>query len=267
MELTSLEEFAFSLPLYSERLLDAKSPLRVLLAGGGSTRIDGHCPFCEKQSTFSLRASWHFDNINPASKNTLKKTTGFQRIDIMCARFLHHILVYYFILTDTKVVKVGQHPSLADIANDEARSYRSVLSKEDAAELHKAIGLAAHGVGIGSFVYLRRIFERLVAKRFYQFKGENGWNEEDFNKLRMNEKVSFLQDYLPPFLSEHASLYSVLSLGIHELSEEICLEAFDSIKLSMKIILEEDKRKQEELALRKKASEAIAKLAAARDEK
>jgi hypothetical protein len=37
-------------------------------------------------------------------------------------------------------MKIGQYPSLADVANDGSKVYRSVLKDE----LHKAIGLAAH---------------------------------------------------------------------------------------------------------------------------
>ena len=39
-------------------------------------------------------------------------------------------------------------------------------------EFTKAIGLAANGVGIGSFVYLRRIFENLVFQAFDEAKKE-----------------------------------------------------------------------------------------------
>jgi hypothetical protein len=87
------------------------------------------------------------------------------------------------------VQKIGQFPSLADIANDESKTYRSVLTQEDSSEFHKAIGLAAHGVGIGSFVYLRRIFERLVISRFEEFKTVEGWIDEDFYQKRMAERV------------------------------------------------------------------------------
>ncbi len=53
------------------------------------------------------------------------------------------------------IEKVGQYPSLATIANDEVSQYRKDMNPIDAQEFHKAIGLAAHGVGVGSFVYLR----------------------------------------------------------------------------------------------------------------
>ena len=143
------------------------------------------------------------------------------------------------------VKKVGQYPSLADIANDEVRQYRSVMEKEDAREFHMAIGLAAHGIGIGSFVYLRRIFERLVAGRYEAFKDEEGWQDEDFNGLRMHEKVKFLRDHLPSFMVENANIFGILSHGIHELDEQACLKAFGMLKRSITHILDEDKREKE----------------------
>ena len=76
---------------------------------------------------------------------------------IKCARNDDHRIAYYFFIIKSIVLKIGQHPSLADISNDEASAYRAILGKPDAAEFHKAIGLAAHGVGVGSFVYLRRV--------------------------------------------------------------------------------------------------------------
>jgi len=62
---------------------------------------------------------------------------------------------------------------MADIAIDEMRQkYRLVLRGDNWAELYKAVGLAAHGEGIGSFVYLRRVFERLIRSRFDEFKAD-----------------------------------------------------------------------------------------------
>lgn len=156
------------------------------------------------------------------------------------------------------IQKVGQFPSLADIANDEANKFRSVLNKEDSSELHKAIGLAAHGVGIGSFVYMRRIFERLVYSRFHEAKDANQWNEEEFLRLRMNEKVHFLSGHLPSFLVENSRIYSILSVGIHELSEAQCLSYFEMLKQSIIIILEEDKARKEEKQRREAFARTIA---------
>jgi hypothetical protein len=160
------------------------------------------------------------------------------------------------------VIKVGQYPSLADIAIDENRQkYRSVLRGDNWSELYKAVGLAAHGEGIGSFVYLRRVFERLILSRFDEFKQEEGWDDEDFAQLRMDQKVALLKNHLPSYLVESKKIYSVFSLGIHELDNETCLHFFDIGKRSIIIILEDDLKKQQELADRKKLAEAVAKFA------
>ncbi|NOD86339.1 MULTISPECIES: short-chain dehydrogenase [unclassified Ruegeria] len=225
------------------------------LSPARQTRVDGHCPFCKQSATFEIAAATTIPSGDPWS-NVFDRRS-FDRVDLVCTRAGHRLL-YFFYINGLTITKVGQYPSLADIANDEAATYRDVLDRDDAAELHKAIGLAAHGVGIGSFVYLRRIFERLITKRFLQFKEQEGWNDEDFFKLRMDEKVHFLAGHLPSFLVENKRLYSILSKGIHELSEDVCLRAFEPIKLSMKIILDEDKKVQEQLKLRELASIAIA---------
>lgn len=50
------------------------------------------------------------------------------------------------------------NPSVADMTFPELDAYKHVISKE----LGTTIGLFASGVGAGSYVYLRRILERLV---------------------------------------------------------------------------------------------------------
>jgi hypothetical protein len=157
------------------------------------------------------------------------------------------------------VEKVGQQPSFADIAIDESKSYSKLLDPEDTAEFHKAIGLAAHGVGIGSYVYLRRIFERLIAKRFFEYKDFEGWDETAFKTIRMKEKIELLQNHLPEFLVKNAKIYSILSLGIHELKEADCLAFFPVLRQSTIWILEQDKKKQEELAQQRKLELEIAR--------
>jgi hypothetical protein len=165
---------------------------------------------------------------------------------VTCTRYDYHNLRFHFYLNKGTLQKTGQFPSSATIAFDESKKYNKLLSSGDAEEFHRAIGLAAHNVGIGSFVYLRRIFERLIIKRYTDFKETEGWNDEDFYKLRMAEKVEFLKDHLPPFLVKNAKIYSILSVEIHELEEGQCLSYFGVLKQSLVLILREDKKKKEE---------------------
>lgn len=157
------------------------------------------------------------------------------------------------------VQKIGQWPSLADVAIDEARErYKSVLKGDNWAELYKAIGLAAHGEGIGSFVYLRRVFERLIQSRFDEFKGSEGWKEEDF-RTRMEDKIAILKDHLPASLVDNRQLYAIFSKGIHELDNKVCLEFFDVGKRSIIMILEDDLKTKAALDARKELASSVAK--------
>ncbi len=96
-----------------------------------------------------------------------------------------------------------------------------MISKEDFRELSKAVGLAAHGVGIGSFAYLRRIFERMIDDAEREASQQEGWDHDSYSRSRMNEKIGMLKGYVPDFLFEHRSVYGVMSIGIHELSEDV----------------------------------------------
>lgn len=254
----TLEEFLFSVPLYITVALPDDLALKAILYEASSAKVDGYCTICKRETTFRSTSRISVNLHNAEERAKLKEYSHPDTIKIVCARCSQEY-VYYYLFNKLNVTKIGQHPSLADIANDESSSYRSVLEKTDAAELHKAIGLAAHGVGIGSFVYLRRVFERLVYSRFNQFKATEGWLDDEFRKLRMTEKIDLLKDHLPEFLVTNSKIYSILSLGLHELSDENCLAFFNPLKLSIKIILEEDKKKKEEIALKKLAADAIAK--------
>jgi hypothetical protein len=168
-------EFLFGAGLYAP-YQNTVSQARELF--GGNWRIDGHCPHCHQRSTFSRESSWHGSEDGSLQAKTIWKT-----LVIECARDADHRITFEILRAkEGTVLKYGQYPALADIAKDESTAFRKVLSKQNAAEFHRAIGLASHGIGIGSYVYLRRIFERLIRVRFEQFKGEEGWTDEDFSR-------------------------------------------------------------------------------------
>ncbi len=120
------------------------------------------------------------------------------------------------------------------------------------------MGLAAHGVGIGSFVYLRRIFEDLVQAAHLEAVQDPGWNDEVYIRGRMDEKIGLLQHHLPSFLVQNRSLYSILSKGIHELSEQECLQYFSSVHMGIELILDEKIEQEERRKKIERASHAIA---------
>jgi hypothetical protein len=168
---SNIFEFLFRAPLYERYSFDHENrQLQGLLSR--EFTVDGHCPFCNRQSTF-VRVEGGISK-EAWAKLAARQIEYVRDYVIACVRDDNHRISFNIRAIDRVIQKVGQFPSFADIANDESKKYRNLLSKEDAAELHKAIGLAAHGVGIGAYVYIRRIFERLIHSRFAEWKDRDG---------------------------------------------------------------------------------------------
>ncbi len=99
-------------------------------------------------------------------------------------------------------------------------------------------------------MYLRRIFEDLIEESHIKNRTVEGWDEENYKKSRMDAKIQLLAADLPEFLVENRKLYGILSKGIHELSENECLDFFPTVRLGVELILDEKlerKRKQDKI--------------------
>lgn len=263
--LDSFEQFFFEVPLYADYRFDPDGDFHIAFCGyrrnastfeeRGAAKFDGHCPGCNRAATYEVGGA-RFDREDSVWVGTFfdNWSRGFDYA--RCTR-CGEVVAVWFDLFMGHIRKIGQRPSLADIALDEVSPYRSHMDKGLAAEFHKAVGLAAHGVGVGSFVYLRRVFERLIDTRFEDHRETPGWDADAFRTMRMEEKVLHLKDHLPEFLVENRKMYSILSRGIHELEEKQCLQWFEVMKMSILFILEDDKRKAEERAMRDQLTNAI----------
>lgn len=75
----------------------------------------------------------------------------------------------------------------------------------------------------------------------------------------MDEKIKIIEDYLPEFLVENRSLYAILSTGIHDLTEDECLQYFEAVKIGIEQILDEKIIQKEKADKAVKAHEAIQK--------
>jgi hypothetical protein len=222
---------------------------RATIKSPGGLTLDSYCPNCKNQSVFQNHAeALNYSKIN---QNGLHTTV------FICSRNKSHFLVFHFYFDGECVQKIGQLPSLADLQKAEIGEYRKILG-DKYQEFSKAVGLAAHGVGIGSFVYLRRIFESLVEEAHQKGTTEKDWKEEDYTDRRMDEKIVLLKNYLPNFLVENRRMYSILSKGIHELGEDECIKFFPVIKAGIEIILDEKLRLKEADEKAQKAKNAIA---------
>lgn len=203
------------------------------------------------------------------------------RYDFVCSlNKSHHVTAYYTIHKATDVCKkeddseeyeklkyclvlekVGQEPSMADLQMFDIEKYKNILSKESFRNFSMALGLYASGVGCGSLLYLRRIFETLIKNAQDKCSSMPEWNEEEYNKRRFNEKIEYLEalgaKIIPDELSDvKAKIYGWLSKGVHELTEQESMELFPYLKYAIELILDEQMAQKEKEAklneLRKK---------------
>lgn len=249
--LNSPKEFHLQMPLYyAIDISDEKIAYEVYKLLNYSGTLDAYCIWCKKESVFDAEeyASGGF---------TRWQTWGhFQRTVYKCTRDDNHRYYSYFLKEEKSFQKIGQFPSVADFQIPQAERYRSILGEEKYKELTRGIGLAAHGVGIGSFVYLRRIFEQLIEEA-HKEASKKRFPEKKYSKSRMDEKIRLLENYLPQFLVENRSLYAILSKGIHELNEGECLEYFDAVRIGIEQILDEKIVQQEKEKKAKEAKKAV----------
>jgi hypothetical protein len=254
----SQTEFFFNTPIYSQIIIDDSNVdlLQKIIIPDYSRDFEGYNPDSKIDSTFII-----YERPNNGPEHFLKYG-GIDRISIKCKRDEQRF--YFFLFWDPEkkiLMKVGQLPSVADFHISQIKQYNKLLSKEKQKEFTRAIGLAANGVGIGSFVYLRRIFEYLIEEAYKAALSETAVTVSEFQTARMDEKIGLLSKYLPPFLVENRSMYSILSLGIHALEEKDCLAYFDTLRVGIEIILDE---KLEELNKKEKIENAKKKISEAK---
>ena len=278
------EVFLSECPLYTLEPFDGEETWKAVDLIYFDGTYDGFCTKCGREATFKVTAP---ERPNGFTRNlgeeAIYKKHGNQppipnilvdtyRVRATCTREATHRQDFFFLVDyrlgqteDGKaklerfIQKVGQHPSFGDLHLEAVKKYRGSLPAQQLKELSQAIGLASHDVGVGSYVYLRRVFEWLVEEAHQEASKAAGWDEQAYMKLRMAERVSALRSSLPDFLVEHPEMYSLLSKGVHELTERECLEHFSTLRIAIELIL--DERHEKKLRERKiaQAKAALAK--------
>jgi len=205
-------------------------------------RHEAYCVDCRKERTFQL-LDQPFLRDSAHRIVEVEFPSGTELREFRCAHNGDHFIVFAIRRCDGGEMKVGQWPSIADIALGKLGGFDSVMEKQDRADLGKAIGLFAHGAGAGAFVYLRRILERLVAEA----EREAGRTPEHNKKVV--DRIKELSGVLPQFLVDRPQLYGVLSKGVHELSEGRCLAAFPPVRSAIELIVRQKLAKKEQAAL------------------
>ncbi|MFW5891450.1 MAG: hypothetical protein ACOCUI_04445 [bacterium] len=277
MKNNDLEDFLLNRGLYSNWTID-ESLLNKLM--NNLIQFDSYCPNCDKERVFTsinnkVSGGGEFksgaNKLSPPNNKTkqkiktdLDKTNGIFAREFICPKKHNIIFIFKTKLNEDEkfiISKIGQSPSLRDLNELNIKNYSKILPNEKYIELSTAIGLYSHGVGIGSLIYLRRVFEYLIEEAYDKAKSEDSnFNESDFKNKRVKDKISLLKNYLPEYMVENKHIYSIMSEGIHNLKEEKCKKIFNPIKTGLLLILEERLRKKEKEKLINMNSEELNKL-------
>jgi len=271
MTIPEKEKILLEIPLYEEIKFvneDLDSIFDLLLFDG---TVDSYCPTCDEISIFKgVQDQTNYRRMLAGPIGSVKRMRGefviskflgkIHQVNFICTRNKDHLMQFSFLVQDGSIIKVGQYPSIAETSQPKLKKYRNVLSNEKYKELNRGVGLITHGVGIGAYVYLRRIFEHLIEEAHLKRQALEDWDENSYQNSRMDKKIELLKTELPKFLVLNKELYSILSLGIHELSEDNCLEYFPTVRLAVELILDEkfeEKIREDKIKL---ASKSISKL-------
>ena len=261
---------------------------------GGECKISVYCPECREERVFSTESfrvhsdngyisgkvfvndfqvrlgRAHFVGGNDGVKNAkdwmLKNWRELEfpltlMITLCCAMDSTHRLYYVIHAYEKCLIKIGQYPSIATLSFSELDEYRHVMDDSVRKEFGTALGLFANGVGIGAYTYLRRIFESIIIKASETAIDEGNIEKRAFNEARVTEKINMVKDELPETIVDNPVLYGIISKGIHELSEEECIEYFPVMKDSILLILNQWEKKRKEVETKKRLNASISKIA------
>lgn len=255
-------------PLYKKIKLDNSSKTCDIFPYN-DYRLELFCPICKKRRIFCFQNSefvkvfWGSNNIMYCNsvKEFLSKADYFSvRAQADCK---HNLLVIFKKIDNSTIMKVGQYPSIYDL-NEEInnRTFLKMLGEEYEGYYKNACSLYSFNTCIGAIIYLRRIFEKILLDTYNENKESINLSLEDFKKLRMENKLKKLRNNLPSILFEQGFniIYTKISDGIHNLSEDECQQMFPILKNAIEEILIDKLEMKEKQKRRQDISKQISNL-------
>ncbi len=235
-----MKDFLENCPPYKPYNYESSLHIGHLTALSFYPKLEITCLTCGKEKTFFPSVIKSFESPDVIS------------IKYSCSQ-CSTTYTYCFIRSSKSYIKIGQFPSFADLSHKKSEKYKKVLPKYYI-EYKKSLSAYSQGMGVASFVYLRRILEDLVEKKYEKLS-----NKED--KARFIDKLKAVQKHeeiIPPEIEEiKSSLYSVLSKRVHEYSEEECLAVYDSVNFIIELILDKELEAKARTEKIKSATQAI----------
>lgn len=217
-----------------------------IVLGMFQSSIDAFCIFCNKTYPFTIKQNSSskrysefssinainigedifinmdnpkYDNLPPVvDKDNLHEfLIDYVTFDFACKKSEKHIYRMYTILLirygEITIRKIGQYPSKIDIWGFDFDQYRNQLNKINAySDFKKAELCMSDGLYAGAYAYLRRVFEKMLKEYCKGLTLENNRVE-----TKIEACIDKFDERVRPLLK---NLYSILSIGIHELDDK-----------------------------------------------
>jgi hypothetical protein len=233
-EYSLFRKFTFTVPKYLNEIL--KPPINM------------ECEDCKNTQTFNMiNQYWEsnrFYDKNALEKGFVKAQSNGEKVILLyecqsCKKFTRQFNV--FISPDLDYVyKFGQYPEW-EIKMD--KNLVSMLGKHSKT-FRKGLVCESQGYGIGAFAYYRRITEEIIDELLesitdlIETEHKTKYREalEKTKQTRVTqEKIDLVKDLLPSILKPEGMnplgvLHSKLSEGLHEETDQSCLENATYIK-------------------------------------
>jgi hypothetical protein len=209
--------------------------------------FSAYCGQCKAQRSFgSGGRSWGGESVNDVSIKG--KTLAAICVCIHCHQFWRGY-VLRFHEDGTRVMKAGQYPPW-DLSID--RRLAKILG-ENEATFKKGYVCEAQGFGMGAYAYYRRIVETIIDELLASIGSliegaDNEMYKQALERVKTtrqtDEKIRLVKDLLPASLKPDGHnplgvLHHALSEGIHELSEDECLNQAGRIRAVLVFLVDQ----------------------------
>lgn len=268
-----IRKLLLELPLYAVIANlddDIDEAVGEILVGESHLDFDLYCSACLQVTPWTVRNANHRTIGGASNRASYIKNPELPLIRVIhavCQR-KQHFYTYIIFRKIGYLQKIGQLPSMADIAFSELKHIHGI-NTEDRRELGRALGLYAHDAPLGAFVYLRRVFERMIERAHEAHRERSGTYISGWRDLRMGERIAALGETLPVEISQNAGVFGLLSKGIHELSDEDAATLFPLVKaVIFQMLGDEERHRQADLARKETKvalQEAISRFGSSRD--
>ena len=275
MSIFNFEDFITNERLYKKINLDSNDVLK--LSNMQESRIEEYCLNCQKVKTFVYSKCGSSDmkdisggysyNVIGLSEYGVGGVSHIQdepkescyeiykELDYYCAKCKERH-EYFFTTNRHFIMKVGQNPSYTLVKGAELDKYKNLKSiSKYFIEFKTSIDCYSQGKGIAAFVYLRRILENIIEKKYSKLSLKDDGAIHFIDKFKEVQKV---EEIIPKeFENVKNQIYSVLSKGVHEYEEYECLELYEPVKIVIEEILDNQLREKERNKRLKEVSKII----------